>query len=169
MGSKLIKMQPTLIHVPTDKDVVFTPRWLSQAIIEHFQPSGLCLDPCIGDGAFYDFLPEASREWCEIENGRDFYKWTQPVKWCIGNPPYSHLLAWIRHSFTFAENVVYLIPLHRVMASATFLKDVARWGGLKEIYHVGTGTTAGFPFGHALAAVHYRKDWKLGTVWTQYN
>lgn len=166
MGGTLLKMQPTLIHVPTIKDVVFTPRWLSQAIVTHFQPSGPCLDPCAGDGAFYDFLPQDSREWCEITRGRDFYKWSRPVSWVIGNPPYSHLLSWIRHSFAVADNVAYLVPLHRVMASGSFLEDVSAWGGIKEIYYIGTGTTAGFPFGHALAVVHYQRGCTDGTMWT---
>lgn len=167
MGSTLKKMQPTLIHVATKKDVVFTPRWLSEAIVAHFQPTGVCLDPCMGDGAFYDYLPQNGRDWCEIENGRDFYQYTQHVDWCIGNPPYSHLLSWIRHSFSIAENIVYLVPLHRVMASAQFLSDVNQWGGLKEVFFIGTGTDAGFPFGHALAAVYYQREWRGGTTWTE--
>lgn len=167
MGSTLQKIQPSLIHVAIDKDVVYTPRWLSKAIIEYFQPTGTCLDPCMGDGAFYDYLPENGRDWCEIDMGRDFLAYTGHVDWCIGNPPYSCLLEWIRYSFKIADNVVYLLPLHRVMASAAFLKDVRRYGGLKEVFEIGTGTDAGFPFGHALTAVHYRRDWDGGTIWTR--
>ena len=73
MGSKLIQMQPILIHVPTMKDVVYTPRWLSKAIIDYFQPSGLCLDPCVGAGAFYDYLPEASRIGARYRKGATFF------------------------------------------------------------------------------------------------
>jgi hypothetical protein len=169
MGSTLLKIQPTLIHVPTQKDVVYTPRWLSRAIIDHFRPTGTCLDPCAGDGAFYDYLPAAGRDWCEIEQGRDFLAYQGRVDWCVGNPPYSRLLEWIRFSFKVAENIVYLVPLHRVMASAEFLADVQEWGGLRQVLLCGTGTRAGFPFGHALAAVHYQKDWQGGTAWSQLN
>lgn len=168
MGSKLLKIQPALIHVPTERDVVFTPRWLSKAIIEHFHPVGVCLDPCRGKGAFYDYLP-ARKEWCEIDEGRDFLLWNKPVDWCIGNPPYSVLLEWIRHSFKLADNVCYLIPLHRVMASSTFLQDVSKYGGIAEILHIGTGTDADFPFGHALTAVHYKRGFRDGTVWSTLN
>lgn len=168
MGSTLLKIQPSLIHVPVRKDIVFTPRWLSKTIINHFQPTGSCLDPCKGGGAFYDYLPLGS-DWCEINKGRDFLKYKGEVDWIIGNPPYSCLLEWIRHSFKVAENVVYLIPLHRIMSSASFLCDVEEYGGLKEIFFIGTGTDAGFPFGHALTAVHYQKDWHKGTTWSDYN
>lgn len=168
MGSTLIKMQPTLMHVPTEKDVVFTPDWLAEGVVNHFKPSGLCLDPCMGDGAFYRHLPTESRDWCEIERGRDFFQYDRGVDWIIGNPPYSILLSWIRHSFMLAENVVYLMPLHRVFASYSFLQDVLEYGGIAEILLVGTGTTAGFPFGHCLGAVHYRRGHDGGTRWAEY-
>ena len=38
-------------------DIVYTPRNISSAIVKFLKPSGLCLDPCRGDGAFYDYLP----------------------------------------------------------------------------------------------------------------
>jgi len=163
---KLLEWQPTLLHVPVKKDVVYTPRWLSAAIVDHFKPSGCCLDPCRGDGAFFDFLPPHSRDYCEIEQGRDFFSFSGPVDWIIGNPPYSILLSWIRHSFLVADNVAYLIPLHRVFASLPFLEDVRRYGGVAEVLVVGTGTTAGFPFGYALGVVHYRRGFSGGTRWS---
>jgi hypothetical protein len=165
MGSTLLKIQPTLIHVETKKDMVFTPEWLSEKIVNYFNPVGFCLDPCRGGGAFYNHLPSTHRDWCEISEGRDFLSYSKQVDWCIGNPPYSILLEWIRHSFKISENVCYLIPLHRVMASSTFLDDVAKWGGLKEVVHVGTGSSVGFPFGHALCVVHYQRNYTAGTTW----
>ena len=165
MGSTLLHRQPHLFPVASKRDTVYTPRWLSQLIINHFKPAPLCLDPCRGKGAFYDYLPAGS-EWCEIREGRDFFAWNTPVNWIIGNPPYSELLAWIRHSFRVADNIVYLLPLHRVTASFAFLTDVRRYGGLAEIFVIGTGTTAKFPFGHALTAIHYKRNYAGGTIWT---
>ena len=164
---KLLEMQPSLIHVPTEKDEVDTPEWLARDIVKHFRPAGVCLDPCRGDGAFYKLLPAGS-EWCEIKNGCDFYAWTKPAMWIVGNPPYSNLLAWIRHSFTIGNNILYLMPLHRAFASSEFLDDLRQWGGVVEIRHYGTGTDAGFPFGHALAAVHYRKGFTGKQAWSRY-
>ena len=40
------------------------------------------------------------------------------------------------------------------------------YGGLAEVLVVGTGTTAGFSFGHALAAVHFKRGYILGTKWS---
>lgn len=166
-NTHLLKMQPILVHVPANKDIVYTPDWLARDVVEYFTPQGECLDPCSGGGAFLQYLPTGS-EWCEIEQGRDFYAWTKPVDWIISNPPYSHLLAWIRHSFRVAENIVYLMPVHRVFSSAEFLKDLMKWGGVAQIRLYGTGTTAGFAFGNALGAVHYRKGYHGPTAWSQY-
>jgi hypothetical protein len=164
---RLLKMQPSLIHVAANKDIVYTPDWLAFDIVKHFSPAGVCLDPCVGGGAFLKHLPEGS-DWCEIEKGKDFYAWTEKVNWIVSNPPYSHLLAWIRHSFKVAENIVYLMPVHRVFSSSEFLFDLLKWGGVAEIRLYGTGTVAGFAFGNALGAVHYKAGYRGSTVWSRY-
>jgi hypothetical protein len=169
MKGRMAEAQPTLIHVPVVKDVVYTPPWLARLIVDHFAPWGKCLDPCLGDGSFYDCLPEQDRDWCEIESGRDFLAYDGRADWIISNPPYSILMQWIRHSFTVADNVVYLLPLHRVMGSYQFVRDVASYGGIVEIFVLGTGTSVGFPFGHCLAAVHYRRGYVGRTKWTYAN
>lgn len=162
---KLLTPQAALFHAPIAKDVVYTPAWLAELVVKHFAPSGVCLDPCMGDGAFYRLLPAGS-EWCEATNGRDFFAWDKDVDWVIGNPPYSCLLGWIRHSFKIADNVVYLMPLHRVFASYEFMEDIQKYGGIAEILLIGTGATAGFPFGHALGAVHYKRGYAGDTKWS---
>ncbi len=64
-----------------------------------------------------------------------------------------------------SNNVAFLVPLYRVMQSGTFINDTFQYGGLKRVIHVGTGTTAGFPFGHALAMVHYQRGWDGNVIW----
>lgn len=160
---KLLTPQAALFHAPVETDVVYTPAWLAELVVNHFAPAGRVLDPCRGDGAFHRLLPGA--EWCEIAEGRDFFAWGDRVDWCIGNPPYSCLLGWIRHSFKVADNVVYLMPLHRVFASYEFMDDIRRYGGIKEILLIGTGSDAGFPFGHALGCVHYSRGYAGPTKW----
>jgi hypothetical protein len=166
MGKEL-KMQPSLIPMATKKDVVYTPPELARDVVSFFKSSGMHLDPCMGDGAFYDLFPEP-REWCEIEKGRDFYAWSKPVDWIISNPPFSNLLAWVRYSFKVANDIVYLMPYHRIFASATFLDDLFKWGGIVHIRRYGTGYQWGMPFGHALAAVHYQAGYEGSTSWSRY-
>jgi hypothetical protein len=164
---KLLKKQPSLFHMATAKDVVYTPQELARDMVAYFQPSGICLDPCAGDGVFYNLFPEG-REWCEIERGRDFYAWQKQADWIISNPPYSDLLSWVRHSFKIAKDIVYIMPSHRVFASAEFLDDLFSWGGIVHIRRYGTGSQWGFPFGHALAAVHYRAGYTGSQTWSRY-
>jgi hypothetical protein len=161
------KMQPSLIHVPIPNDVVTTPVELAQDMITFFRPSGICLDPCAGQGVFLDMLP-AGAQWCEITRGRDFYAWSEPVDWIIGNPPYSHYSAWMRHSMKIAQNIVYVMPVYKVFASGKFLQDLFDWGGIAHIRRYGTGTDWGFPFGHALSAVRYQAGYTGATAWSVY-
>ena len=165
-NSHLIKMQPLLMHVAAERDIEYTPPELARDMVDWFAPAGVCLDPCAGDGVFYSLLPIGS-EWCEIERGRDFYAWNTPVDWIVTNPPYSNLLSWIRHSFTVAKNIVYLMPSHRVFASGEFLDDLFEWGGIVHIRRYGTGSQWGFPFGHALSAVHYQAGYTGPTSWSR--
>jgi hypothetical protein len=162
---KLLTPQTALFNATPERDVVYTPAWLAALIVEHFKPAGRCLDPCRGEGAFYRLLPGGS-EWCELAEGVDFFAWSDQVDWIVGNPPYSCLLAWIRHSFEVARNIVYLMPLHRVFASYEFIADIRQFGGVREIFVIGTGTTAGFPFGHCLGAVHYQAGYTGETRWS---
>jgi hypothetical protein len=166
-NTHLIEMQPILLHVAAEKDIVFTPLELAKNMVNYFKPSGLCLDPCSGNNVFYNLLPAGS-EWCEIERGVDFYARTKKADTIISNPPYSHLLAWIRHSFTIAKDIIYLMPSNRVFASAQFLDDLFEWGGIVHIRRYGTGSQWGFPFGHALSAVHYRKNYTGSTSWSSF-
>lgn len=166
MGKEL-KMQASLFHVVTESDIVSTPIELAQDMIEFFNPSGICLDPCAGGNVFYNLLP-AGADWCEIEKGRDFYAWNKQVDWCFGNPPYSHYSAWMRHSMTISKNIVYVMPVYKIFSSGKFLQDLFTWGSIVHVRRYGTGTDWGFPFGHALSAVHYQRSYSGDTSWSVY-
>jgi len=162
------KMQPSLFHLPILSDMVSTPPELAADICSFFGPSGRCLDPCAGNDVFFNLLP-AGADWCEIERGRDFYGWSKSgYEWIISNPPYSHYAAWLRHSMGLAANIVYLVPMYKVFASALFLTDLFLWGGIVHIRRYGTGTRWGFPFGHALGAIHYQAGYTGDTGWSHY-
>ncbi|MBU1777992.1 MAG: hypothetical protein KJ899_15310 [Gammaproteobacteria bacterium] len=161
------KMQSSLFHVPAENDVVYTPLELAQDMVSFFKPSGVCLDPCAGGNVFYNLLPAGS-EGCEITKGRDFYAWEKQVDWCFGNPPYSHYSAWMRHSMKVSKNIVYVMPVYKVFTSGKFLQDLFEWGGIVHIRRYGTGSEWGFPFGHALSAVHYQAGYKGSTAWSIY-
>ena len=150
-----LDLPPTGKFSHAHKDVVFTPPAVAAGIVAHFRPGGRMLDPCRGDGAFWRHMPGA--DWCEIQDGRDFFQWAEPVDWIISNPPYSVFAGWLRHSFAVADNIVYLIPINKAFNSTPLLDDTHAFGGIAEIVHVATGRAIGMPFGYAIGAVHYKR------------
>lgn len=142
---------------PKKRDVVYTPDHVALAIVDRYKPTGRVLDPCRGDGAFWRQIPGA--EYCEIEEGRDFFAWHDPVDWVIGNPPYSVMNKWLEHSFEIAENVVYLIPVAKVFGSLMRLKMIKKYGGIVDVYSPWTGRAIGFEFGWAVGAVHFKRGY----------
>jgi hypothetical protein len=131
-------MQPILLHVAAEGDKVYTPPELAADIVNFFQPSGMCLDPCAGKDVFFDLLPAGS-DWCEIERGKDFYSYTRLVDWAVSNPPYSHYSSWMRHSMKVAKNIVYLMPAYKVFASGKFLDELFSWAVLSIFAAMGLG------------------------------
>lgn len=146
-------------------DVVYTPAWCAQDMVEHFQPSGVVLDPCKGEGVFLDYLPEGS-PWCEITNGRDFFEWTEPVDWVIGNPPYSLTRPWFKHSYGIADHLLYLVPLRNVFSGYGFVREIHEYGGIVELRIYGTGGRLGFPMGNAVGAFHIERGYVGPTVFS---
>lgn len=150
--------------VSRDSDVVYTPDWIVQDMLDHFRPTGTILDPCRGHGAFYKALPDP--EWCEITEGRDFFDWASHVDWIIGNPPYSISRAWLRHSYTLADNILYLLPVRNVFSGYGTIREVRDFGGIPEIRLYGTGGRCGFPMGNAIGAVHFQRGYTGPTFTT---
>jgi hypothetical protein len=140
-------------------DVVHTPEWCVSDILAWFSPSGIILDPCRGLGAFHKFLPEGS-PWCEIGEGKDFFQWSVPVDWCIGNPPYSMTPRWLRHTFSIAANAVYVLPIRNIFAGHGLIKEIYEYGGIAHMRFYGRGGALGFPFGNAVGAIHFQRGYQ---------
>lgn len=145
-------------------DIVYTPPTVAAEIVQHFNPQGTKLDPCRGTGAFTDAMPDC--EWCEIRVGKDFFAWNKHVDWIISNPPYSIFADFMRHSFTVADNIVYLIPIQKVYVSKRMMDMVWAWGGIPEIYVIGEGHVLNWDMGFCIGAVHFKKGYTGGTHMT---
>lgn len=144
-----------------ESDIVYTPRNVSKGIIQFLKPIGKCLDPCKGDGAFYDYLPDA--DYCEIREGKDFFEYNNRVDWIIGNPPYSIFEEFLRHSFELANNVSFLVPTNKVWQRQIIMDLINKWGGVKSIIIYGHGGLIGFPFGFSVGNFHFQKDYRGDT------
>lgn len=84
----------------TPNDVFYTPLSMAQKLIEmtDIKPNEKVLDPSKGLGVFYDNLPQCTKEWCEITEGKDFFQYNEPVDVIIGNPPFSIWTKWLEHT-----------------------------------------------------------------------
>jgi hypothetical protein len=122
-----------------EHDIVMTPPALAKRIVTHFAPSGLVLDPCRGDGAFFNAFPKTcSRDWCEINKGRDFFTYDNHVDWIVTNHPWSLTREWLVKCMEVADNVVLLSTLTHFVTKRR-LRDIKERGfGLVEFLCVPT-------------------------------
>jgi len=143
-------MQQTLFKLqPIKPDIVYTPDEVVCDIVNWIKPKGKCLDPCSGDGAFYNRMPPNS-DWCEITKGKDFFDYQNRVDWIIGNPPYSIFEDFLKHSFDIASNIVYLVPTNKIFQRKIIMDMINEFGGIKAMRIYGSGRNIGFPFGFSV-------------------
>ena len=95
-----------------------TPEYLAKEIIEHFNPSGIILDPSRGTGAFYDNFPGDNNVWCELAEDKDFLEYNEKVDWIVTNPPWSKMQKFLAHGMQM------LITLCILQLSTTIQQSV---------------------------------------------
>lgn len=144
----------------TPEDVVYTQSIIAESIIQTLKPAGKILDPCKGDGSFYDMFPSSEELfYCEITEGKDFYNFHQKVDWIIGNPPYSIFLEWLQHSFKISDNVAYLVPTNKIFQSWKIMNLIQEYGGIKTMLVYGSGNLLNFPFGFSVGVFHFQRGY----------
>lgn len=144
-------------------DDILTPVEISKKIIDMFDIQGTILDPFKGKGSFYNQFPDnCIKEWCEIKEGRDFFEFNRKVDWIISNPPYSILDEVLEHSFEVADNIVYLVPLSKIVSSMGRIRKVANYGGVPFIYIL-SASKCKFPFGFPACAIYIKRNYKETT------
>jgi hypothetical protein len=142
-----------------EKDLVMTPEWLALDILNHFEPSGKYLDPCRGQGAFYNQCKATEKDWCELDEGKDFLTYEGKVDWVITNPPWSKMREFLVKGMEVADNVVYLTTINHYTTKRR-MRDIREMGfGLKEIFCVPTPEKPWPALGFQLAAVHLQKSY----------
>jgi len=151
----------------TPNDVVLTPVPAANFIVEYLLKRGLSgniLEPCRASehGSFYSALKgikNSTLDWCEIEEGKDFFEYNSHVDWIVTNPPYSIYDDFLLKSLEVANNVVFLCPLNKVFKSKKLDIKLHEWGGLKEIIMMGSGGSLGWPFGFPCGVLWFKKDY----------
>ena len=110
-------------------DRVYTPDPLAERIVNMFNPFGQrVLEPCKGGGAFIRAFEKINviPEWCEIEEGKDFFNYNNNVDWIITNPPYSIFRDFLIHSMKCSSNIVFLCSINAFFFKAR-LRDMKEY------------------------------------------
>lgn len=138
-------------------DIVYTPGALALSIITHFKPSGRICEPCKGNGAFTQHLPDC--DWWEIQEGRDFLTCSESYDWIVTNPPWSKLRPFLRKSLEVSDNIVFLCLVNAFFMKAR-QRDLGEFGfGMKEILFVPTPSKPWPQTGFSLGAVHIQRGY----------
>ena len=144
-------------------DDIMTPQNISKEIIDKLDLYGIVLEPFKGEGSFYNQFPNnVKKEWCEIKEGKDFFKYNKKVDWIVSNPPYSILDEVLEHSFEIADNIVYLLPLSKVVSSMGRIRKIKDYGGVPYIYILGA-SKCGFPYGFPACAIYFKRNYNRET------
>lgn len=144
----------------TAADTVQTNKDTAQWIVNYFNPQGTILDPSAGGDAFFSAFKNKLKYRCEILDGKDFFKWNKSVDWIITNPPYSIYDMFLNRAFRVADNVVFFVPIAKAFKSNRVQEMVNRYGGLKEIVFMGSGSRHGFAFGFPVGCLHYKRGYR---------
>ena len=151
------------VPINNERDKIYTPEETAKKIInkidELYNLQGIILDPCKGPGAFYNNFPDkCQKDYCEIDEGKDFFKYNKRVSWVVSNPPYSIFNEFLTHSMEICDNIVYLIPINKLTSSAARVKRLSNWGGIPLIQFFESKDT-NFPFGFSTGAVYFKKGY----------
>lgn len=151
-----------------EKDLVMTPEWLAKEIIDHFNPSGVILDPCRGTGAFYDNFPGDNNEWCELGEGVDFLTYSKKVDWIITNPPWSKMQQFLAHGMKVSDNIVYLTTINHYTTKRR-IRDMRESNFMiKEIYCIPSPSKPWPQLGFQLGAIHTQRGY-VGDIKVTYS
>lgn len=144
-------------------DDISTPLEISLQILNKFNLHGFVLDAFKGNGSFYNQYPEGlDKDWCEIKENKDFFNYNKKVDWIITNPPYSIFDEVLKHSFEIADNIVYLVPLSKVVSSMGRIRKIKEYGGVPYIYII-SASKCNFPFGFPACAIYFKRNYNGNT------
>jgi hypothetical protein len=140
-------------------DRVYTPDYLAKMIVDRYKPVGKILEPCSGTGSFLTYLPNA--EWCEIDQGKDFFNWQEPMDWIITNPPYSKYYDFLKHSFEIADNVVFLQFINAFFMRKRVRLSIEKGFYIADIWYCDTPPKPWPQTGFQVGCIYWKRRWSL--------
>ena len=140
----------------SSNDCVETPLELARALVEHFHPNGVVLEPCSGEGNFLKFLPGAL--WCEIKRGRNFFDFDKHVNYIFTNPPFSEFGKFLEHSLKVSDNICFLMSVSRLWTKSRIRLIEKNNFGIREIL-LFNGPRDFDVFGFQLGMIWLKRDY----------
>lgn len=144
-----------------DQDRVYTPIPLCKAIVKHFIPNAVTvLDPCAGTKNFITAMAgkPVIWDWCEIDQGRDFFEYHNKVDYIVTNFPYSKFRKFLIHSMEVSDNIVSLCPINHILGLKARMRDIKEHGFyVRKIMQVKTPKEFP-PSGFSYAAILINKE-----------
>jgi hypothetical protein len=137
-------------------DVIYTPKPLAKVMIDlcDIKPNDKVLDPSKGGGVFYDNLPDCIKDYCEIEEGIDFFKYDKEVDIIVGNCPYSLWTKWLEHTIKLNPNKFCYI-FGQMNLTIIRLKQIEKGGYKMTKIHL---CKVYWWFGHSFVCVFEKSD-----------
>jgi hypothetical protein len=117
-----------------------------------------------------------NKDYCELDEGKDFFDYTGKVSWILTNPPWQGKVyaPFTNHCFEVADNVVFLVKLFGAIGTTRRLRDaLTNNHNMKEII-ICDWKQAGFYYlddtpktgeGFVLSIVHWQRNWKQNCQW----
>lgn len=98
------------------QDFYPTPDYTVDSLLEYIQFSTIrsFLEPCKGDGAIFDKIPQVPvKHYCELSEDKDYFAFGADQKYdlIVTNPPYSQAQEFVEKSLSEARTVCYLLRL----------------------------------------------------------
>ncbi len=91
-----------------------TPTWCYEHLPIDWSQFKTALEPCKGDGRVVSFLEskEMKVDWCEIQEGKDFFDHDGEYDLIFTNPPFSLAQEFIEHSMMLSTTVIMLLRIN---------------------------------------------------------
>lgn len=116
-------------HHHSNRDRIFTPTDVAKQLISKipFTDEDTWLDPCFGNGVFFNNFPTQNKEYCEIDLGLDFFDIKDKYDWVVTNIPFSKPKEFIFYMANVCKKGFGILCLANSM-TATRLKKLESMG-----------------------------------------
>ena len=96
-------------------DFYATPPWCYENLNIDWAKFKQAHEPCRGDGRIQFFLEEECKIPCtysEINEGKDFFEWSECTDLILTNPPFSIAQPFIEHSLSYCSTCIMLLRIN---------------------------------------------------------